>query len=268
MTSSRLNRIRYETQQRNLTTITNRVSGLNLEQFSATMTTVAHSLSAVAAVDGQTNGLRAEASRTCRNIQDPVRRVGSEVGPDIAVQGPAGNLSDDQSTASWPVASPVADRSALLHRDKITRRSKQQTMTKSTLRTGYLVTTTLFGTITTSAKTRFLTSKFSNDDASGNEEYQYENESCFRILPAQWLLKLGFNYAYNFSTHDSSTQGWQWCIKPINLVPDDAPIFEFCYEGNFEEVRNLISRNLASVRDVDSYGCTALHVSRTKIAFV
>ena len=257
MTTSRLNRIRYEAQQQNLATITKHVSGLDLEHFSTTITTVANSFSAV---DGQTNGLRAEASRICRNIQDPVRRVGSELGSDIAIQGLASNLSDDRSTASWPAANPETDRSALLHCDKTMHRSRQQTSTW--LSTGYLVTS-IFGAITTSTKTRFWTSKISNHDALGTEEYQYENESFFRILPAQWLLKLGFNYAYNFSTHDSSTQGWQWCVKPIHLVPDDASVFQLCRKGNLEKVRDLFSRNLASVRDVNSNGYTALHVSHS-----
>lgn len=266
MTSSRLNRIRYETQQQNLTTITNHVSGLNLEHFSATITTVANSLSAI---DGQANGLRAKASRICRNIQDPVRRVGSELCSDTAVQGLASNLSDERSTASWPVANPEMDLFSVSHRNKITGRSRQQTLMKSTLSTRHSVTQTFFGAITTfTKKTRFVRSKFSIYDALGDEDYQYVDESSFRVLPTQWLLKLGFNYAYNFSIHNSSTQGWQWCIKPINLVPDDASIFEFCSEGNLEKVRDLFSRKLASVRDVNSHGLTALHVSRVNLAFI
>lgn len=196
MTSSRLNRIRYETQQQNLTTITKHVSGLNLEQFSATITTVANSLSAV---DSHTNNLRAEASQVCRDIQNPVRRVGLELGSDIAVQDLASSLSDGRRTASWPVTDPEVDRSALLHFNKTTRRSRQQTLTKRTLRTGYSFTQNLFGSITNTTITRSLRSKSSTGDALGEEQYQYEDESTFRILPAQWLLKLGFNYAYNFS---------------------------------------------------------------------
>ena len=119
----------------------------------------------------------------------------------------------------------------------------------------------LFGTLAISTQTRFLRLKSIDDEALEDEGYQYERESFARILPAQWLLRLGFKYAYSFSTHDSSTRGWQFCMKPINLVPDDASLFEFCRQGSIEKVRVLISRNLASVRDVDSKGRTALHVS-------
>ena len=99
------------------------------------------------------------------------------------------------------------------------------------------------------------------DDILDDEGYPYEQEESFKILPAGWLLKLGFNCAYNFSIHDSSTQGWQFTIRPINLVPDDAPIFGYCEQGNIEMVRDLMSKNLACVRDVDSHGMTPLHVS-------
>ena len=106
------------------------------------------------------------------------------------------------------------------------------------------------------------------DDILNDEEIPYEQEESYKILPAGWLLKLGFNCAYNFSIHDSLTQGWQFAIKPINLVPDDAPMFKYCVEGNTEKVRDLMSRNLASVRDVDSSGRTALHVSRAASPFL
>ena len=105
------------------------------------------------------------------------------------------------------------------------------------------------------------------DDVFDDEEYPYEQEESFRILPAGWLLKLGFNCAYNFSIHDSSTQGWQFSIRPINLVSDDALIFQYCEQGNIAMVRDLLSRNLASVRDVNSYGRTALHVSHAAFLY-
>ena len=243
--------MRYETQQQNLTTITNHLSGLNLEQFSATITTVANTLSTV---NDHTSALRTEESRICRNIQNPVQRIGFELGSDIAVQDLASNLSKGRTESC-----------ALSHRDETTRRSRQQTSTKGIVSIGGSFTQTLLGAITTTTKTRLLRSRFVDDDALEYEDVQYEQESSLRILPAQWLLKLGFNYAYNFSTHDSSTQGWQWCIKPINLVPDDAPIFKFCRQGEIEKVRDLISRNLASARDVNSNGYTALHVSHAAL---
>ena len=226
--------------------------------MSATVTTVANS----STIDYKhTNAFCAETSRICRNIQNPVHRVGFEIGSKVAVEDLASNLAKDQSRTPQVLANVDSDQSIHSHRDEISHRTRQQTLTKDKF-TMSSISQTFFGSIVTTTKTRSLKSRFVEDDASDNEESQYEQESSFRILPAQWLLKLGFNYAYNISTQDSSTQGWQWGIKPINLVPEDAPILEFCRQGNLEKVRDLFSQNLASVRDVNSRGYTTLHVSQ------
>ena len=238
------------------------LSGLRLEQMSATVTTASSSLS----IDnGHTNALRGEASRICRLVQNPVQRVGFELGSDIAIQDLADNPSRDQTTTSWPLAKPNIGRFASAHPDETSPGPKQQRKTNYTLSIGCSITQTLFGAITTTTKTRVLNTNLVGDEAFDDENYQYEHESTVRILPAQWLLKLGFNYAYTFSTNDSSIKGWQFCVKPINLVPDDASIFRFCKEGNIEGVRNLISKGLASVRDVDARGQLALHVSHVAL---
>ena len=212
-----------------------------------------------------TDAFRAEASRICGNIQNPVHRVGFGVGSKVAVADLASNLAKDQSrTPQLPANNQESDQSVHSHRDEISRQARQQTLTKDTLTIRESISQNFFGSIVTTTKTRSLKSRFVEDDILDDEDCQYEQESSFRILPAQWLLKLGFNYAYNIFAHDSSTQGWQWCIKPINLVPDEAPIFDFCKQGNLEKVRDLFSRNLASVRDVDSEGYTPLHVSKAR----
>ena len=256
-----MNRIRYQTHQQDLTTITSHLASLNWEQMSATVTTIANST----AIDYEhTNAFRAETSRICRNIQNPVHRAGLEIASEVAVKDLASNLAEDQSRTAQLLTNvgPEFEHATLTHRDEFSRRAKRQTLTNTTSTTSSYISRTFFGSIVTTTRTRSLKSRFVEDDDSDDEECQYEQESSFRILPAQWLLKLGFNYAYNFSTHDSSIQGWQWCIKPVNLVPNDAPIFEFCRQGNLEKVRGLLSQNLASVRDVSSWGWTPLHVSQ------
>ena len=209
-----------------------------------------------------TNAFRAETSRICRNIQNPVHRVGFEQGSNVAIEDLARNLANDQSRTRQLLADVESDQSIQSHLHGISRRGRQQRLTKNTLTIRESISQTLFGSIVTTTRTRSLKSRFVEDDTLDDEECQYERETSFKILPAQWLLKLGFDYAYSVSTHHSSTQGWQWCIKPINLVPDDAPILELCKQGNLEKVRDLFSRNLASVRDVDCGGYTPLHVSQ------
>ena len=226
--------------------------------MSATVTTIANST----AIDYEhTNAFGAETSRICRNIQNPVHRAGLEIASEVAVKDLASNLAEDQSRTPQLLTNvgPESEHATLSHRHEISRRAKRQTLKNETWTIRESTSQTFFGSIVTTTRTRSLKSRFVEDD---DEECQYEHESSFRILPAQWLLKLGFNYAYNFSTHDPSTQGWKWCIEPINLVPDDAPIFEFCRQGNLGKVRGLLSQNLASVRDVDSLGFTPLHVSQ------
>ena len=229
--------------------------------MSATVTTIANS----SAIDYEhTNSFRAETSRICRNIQNPVHRAGFQIGSQVAVEDLAGFLAKDQSRTPQLLtnARSESEHTTLSHRDGISRRARRQTLTNNTSTIQTSTSRTFFGSIVTTTKKRSMKSRFVEDDALEDEECQYEQESSLKILPAQWLLKLGLNYAYNFSTHDSSTQGWQWCIKPINLVPDDAPILEFCEQGNLEKVRDLFSQNLASVRDVNSRGFTPLHVSQ------
>lgn len=262
MERSHLNRIRYQSQQQNLTAITEHLSSLKPEELSATVTRVSNSSSIA---NGQTNALRGQFSRIPQAIQSPVQRVGFELESDTAIQNPASNLSKDQTTTSCPLANSEIGRSALSSVHEVSRRSRQQTWTKDRLSVRNFVTETFFGAITTTTRTRLLRSGFIGDETLDDEECQYERVSSFRIFLARWLLKLGFNYAYSFSIYDSSTQGWQSSLKSINLVPDDASIFEFCRQGNIEKVRQLISRNLASVRDVDSEGRTALHVSHVAL---
>ena len=192
-----------------------------------------------------------------------MHRVCFELGSDVAVQHLANHLSMDQSTTPWPVVSPDTDQYAHSCRHKMPYRSRQQTSTKKVSSVRDHVKQNLFGTVTTITTTRLLSPRLVDEEAFDDEDYQVEQETSLKILPAQWLLKLDFNYAHNVSTFDSSTQRWQWCIKPIQLVPDDASIFDSCDQGDIEWVRDVISNNLASVPDVDSKGRTALHVSYT-----
>ena len=254
----RLNRIWYQSQRHDLTTIAKHVSSLQSEQMSATVKTVTNGPSIL---NDHTDVLRGQASRICRTIQNPLHRVGFKIDSTIAVQEKATNLPRDQSTSLWPMANPKTDHPTHSCRAETSHRSSQQISTKKVLSVRGYVKQTLFGTVNTITTTRLLRPRLVDNEALDDGDYQFEHETSLKILPAQWLLKLGFNYAYNVSTFDSSTQGWQWCMKPINLVPDDASVFKFCNQGDIERVQDLISNNLASVRDVDSEGRTALHVS-------
>ena len=211
----------------------------------------------------QAIAFRDEASRFQQTIHNPTQGVGFEVGRDLAVQNVAKFHSKDQSRNLR--SPPNSEDGRSTHGcDQSPPRARQQTW-KSYY---YGVTRTFFGAMTHTTNRTSSRLGFIMDDILDDEEYPYEHEESIRFLPAGWLLKLGFNCAYNLSIHDSSTQGWQISIRPINLVADDALIFQYCEQGNIEKVRDLMSRNLASVRDVDFDGRTALHASHATFLYV
>ena len=256
-----MNRLRYHIQQQNLVTITKHLSSLKLEQLAATSSTLSDTTSI-------SNDLRDEIPRICPTIQNSGPSAGLELVSTLAVEEQSSSLSRNCTTDSWLRAGQEYDRSALSSRDQVAEKSREQTLTKDTLNTQSFITRTLLGAITVTTKTRRSRLNSARSKAQDHERYHYEHESSLWILPAQWLLRLGFKCAYSFSTHGSSTRGWQFSVKPINLVPNDAPIFEFSRQGNTEKVRDLILRNLASVRDVDSKGRTALHVSHPALNLI
>lgn len=54
--------------------------------------------------------------------------------------------------------------------------------------------------------------------------------------------------------------GWNFNIRTHNVVPDDAPIFDACADGDIEQIQTLFSAGLASVYDCDKNGTGLLHV--------
>lgn len=68
-------------------------------------------------------------------------------------------------------------------------------------------------------------------------------------------------------------QGWKyfdrWTVnfRVWNHKPDDSPIFRLTKDGNFEEVRRLLSLKQAFVTDLNSYDESALHVSQNNYKF-
>ena len=92
---------------------------------------------------------------------------------------------------------------------------------------------------------------------------QYEEESTLSIRPANWLKWLGVTCGLRLSLASLSNRGWRYTLETFRPVPDDSLIFEFCQLGNLHGVTTLLSRGLASVKDTDSKGHTALHVGTT-----
>lgn len=91
--------------------------------------------------------------------------------------------------------------------------------------------------------------------------YQYEHETSFTVRPAWWLVKVGLTYIPRSILFQSTIKGWKHTLDSFRLVSDDALIFEFCSTGNLSDVQALLARGKASVKDINSRGRTALHVT-------
>jgi hypothetical protein len=110
-------------------------------------------------------------------------------------------------------------------------------------------------TIYVTSKTFLLKSRYNE------HRDQYENEMLITICPASWLVKLGIYFAPRGSLFHSSISGWKHKFNPYRLVSSDALIFEFCKNNNLAGVQSLLSRGEASVKDMNDWGQTPLHVS-------
>ena len=86
-----------------------------------------------------------------------------------------------------------------------------------------------------------------------------EIDSSYVVYPSRLLSRLGLSYG--IWVQSRSTSGWQFSLQPFNAVPADAPIFQFCREGNVSELKTILSLGYASIRDRDPLGRTSLWVS-------
>ena len=93
-----------------------------------------------------------------------------------------------------------------------------------------------------------------------------ESQTLITFRPAAWLVMLGIKYGLPVDLQKCATQGWKHTLHFFCPVRDDAPIFQFCSEGNLSAVRYLLFQGQASVRDTDTRGITPLHVRNFDIA--
>ena len=138
---------------------------------------------------------------------------------------------------------------------------KPQGQTRQTLRQYSSVTEHIFGTVYIRSKTSLMRSRGTSRLADSSEVDCCEHQSSLEFRPPGWLVNLGVKHGLRLDLLRSPTQGWKQTLKPFCSVPDDALIFDFCAQGNIPAVRALLSKGDASVRDTDSLGLTALHVS-------
>ena len=127
---------------------------------------------------------------------------------------------------------------------------KIQTVTEK-----YMKLKNMLCTIHVTSKTFLLKSRYNE------HRDQYEHEMLITICPTSWLVKLGISFAPRANLFHSTISGWKHKFNPFRLVPSHALIFEFCENNNLAGVQSLMSRGEASVKDMNAFGETPLHVS-------
>ena len=122
----------------------------------------------------------------------------------------------------------------------------------------YSVMDLFLGTMYTEFEGRISKPNKSHDQ--NTEGYDESKNSCI-IHPANWLLNFGLACGIRIDLTQSSSRGWKCNLQIFRAVPDDSPIFEYCTQGDIIALRTLLSNGSASIRDTDSAGRTAIHVS-------
>jgi hypothetical protein len=80
------------------------------------------------------------------------------------------------------------------------------------------------------------------------------------LYPAQWLQKFGLSYGV-FMRLSLSSCGLDCSLKSYRAVPDNAPIFDYCMDGDIKAIQKSFDSGLASPWDRNSLGFTPLFVS-------
>ena len=229
------------------------------------LTTIATSSNDRSTVQNHLEEMRVEISRiTSKSNLNPLYRIGLRRAVEKAMQdilretidsdprqalgGPSGLISSTKSqstarfhgTGSWPCK--LQFNSNVMYHD-------------------FSTIETMLGAFYIEVKRTLRNIRFSDDSPQGSQASQYENSRTLVFYPANWVTALGLNYSFRLRIHESSIKGWNHTLTISRAVPDDSLIFDFAKQGNLSAMRTLMSRGLASVRDTDSYGRTALYVS-------
>lgn len=123
---------------------------------------------------------------------------------------------------------------------------------------GSFAISTVFGTlcVITTLATTFVPRKY------GSRTLQETKITHTKALlyPAKWRQKFGLSYGV-FMRLSLSSFGLECSFKSYRAVPDNAPIFDYCMDGDIKAIQELFDSGLASPWDRNSRGFTPLFVS-------
>lgn len=123
---------------------------------------------------------------------------------------------------------------------------------------GYFSIASVFGTLrlTTTSTTTFVSQKYPKLIFPKSKSIH----TATVLYPVPWVQKYGINHGL-FIRLSLSSGGLDCSLKSYRAVPDNAPIFDYCKEGNIEAIQALFDSGLASPWDNNSRGFTPLFVS-------
>ncbi|CZT47054.1 uncharacterized protein RSE6_07578 [Rhynchosporium secalis] len=98
-----------------------------------------------------------------------------------------------------------------------------------------------------------------NDPPKGNPA-KIERRTSYIFIPHKWVVKLGMRKMLAFSS-----QVWPMNINVYKIRPDTSTIFEYCRNGNVDGVKSLLKLGQASIKDINEFGETPLHVCNPEI---
>ncbi|KAI5782628.1 hypothetical protein EDC01DRAFT_780360 [Geopyxis carbonaria] len=86
-------------------------------------------------------------------------------------------------------------------------------------------------------------------------------EAGFTFIPAPWMFKTAFAASFMRSTYAFGQTKMSTSMDVFSVVPESAPILQYCRTGNLAGVQSLFTQRLARPSDRDENGRTLLHWS-------
>jgi hypothetical protein len=103
---------------------------------------------------------------------------------------------------------------------------------------------------------RTITVTYTRQDDKGRVETKQISTTVLSYLPPPWLTSRGvvLRRQHLFTNYADKQSIPHWTLSTVNVVGDNADIFEACNCHDLHEIRKLFDRGLASPYDVDTDG--------------
>ncbi|KAL9120774.1 MAG: hypothetical protein Q9187_002672 [Circinaria calcarea] len=258
---SRINHVRFETQQQDLQIIMRRVNSLNVQQASEPVDT---SFETFSNVGYHITAIRREISRVANILPNLRCRSIFEMEMDRAMQQINKGLQSNDPKSFSETESIFSSYKEGTKSFPQCWSSRYQPLRNRTVRTRSNILQTFIGSLHVESKTIHVQPKYSSirpaHDSQSEAQYEYQTASVI-VYPAPWLVNRGFSYSPRVNA--AGPPFWDLKLRVTHAVPDDNLVFEFCKQGNVPGLKCLFARKQASTKDVDSQGRTPIYRKST-----